>query len=238
MNRIELIQSILDKTNFCNYLEIGTLRGDSFLPVVCKNKIAVDPAFRISFIKRLKWEKRNPSNKQNRYYKMTSDSFFDKVTSKEIEIDRIDIALIDGMHTFAYSLRDVFNCLKYLNKNGIIVMHDCLPPRESAAIPIDYSTKEGMKELNKIRGEWCGDVWKTIAYLRECHSDILESFVIDTDFGLGIVRPRAEFDKPPEIKHVEFERVFKIGYREMIASIEQFLGIKPDEYCSQLISEF
>ncbi len=55
MNRITLIQKIIDKGNFSTYLEIGSQSGKSFLPIKCKNKIAVDPVFDIPIEKKIKW---------------------------------------------------------------------------------------------------------------------------------------------------------------------------------------
>lgn len=51
MNRTQLIQEIFKKTNFTGYLEIGCLKGKSFLPEREKNKTSVDAVFKmIAFI--------------------------------------------------------------------------------------------------------------------------------------------------------------------------------------------
>lgn len=238
MNRIELIQSLINKASFTTYLEIGTQSGDSFLPIVCSNKIAIDPDFGIKPFKKFLWNFKNPVNKKNRYFEMTSDDFFAKIESDKTVLQSIDISLVDGMHLFAYSLRDVLNCLKHLSKGGIIIMHDCLPPTELAAKPIDYTTPEGWSELKSIKGAWCGDVWKTVYYLKEYHSDILEAFVIDTDFGLGIIMPKADFKNPPKIDRVKFNNVNHLLYSDMISDTKRFIDLKQADYCSKLIDMF
>ena len=53
MNRQKLLQEIIDKIDVKNYLEIGTFQGDSFFPLKCQTKIAVDPQFKISRKKKL-----------------------------------------------------------------------------------------------------------------------------------------------------------------------------------------
>ena len=42
------------------------------------------------------------------------------------------------------------------------------------------------EQLDGWTGEWCGDVWKTPALLRSTRKD-LEVFVLDTDYGCGVV---------------------------------------------------
>ncbi len=82
---------------------------------------------------------------------MTSDEFF--ANPPEILIEKgIDLAFIDGLHTYEQSLRDVENCLKYLNPDGIIVMHDCLPSSEAEALP---SLEKAMKHP-EFKGAWTG----------------------------------------------------------------------------------
>ena len=66
MNRIQLIREIFAKSNLTNYLEIGTRKGRSFLPVMAENKVAIDPALVIPFYLKFYWEFKNPKNKNNK----------------------------------------------------------------------------------------------------------------------------------------------------------------------------
>lgn len=95
---------------------------------------------------------------------MSSDTFFDKEHTF-LSKTGLDIAFIDGLHTFSQTLKDVQNTLRYLNKKGVIVLHDCNPLSEVAALPA-----KSIREIQKLNppgftGIWNGDVWKTIAYL-------------------------------------------------------------------------
>ena len=78
MNRIELIQEIFKNTNFEYYLEIGCRKGRSFLPVVAKHKIVVDPAFAIPLLRKLRWGYLVPENANNQYFEEESEVFFEK----------------------------------------------------------------------------------------------------------------------------------------------------------------
>lgn len=96
------------------------------------------------------------------------------------------IYALHGLHTYEQSLRDVQNTLKFLNKKGVIVMHDCNPSCEVAAYSASSFKEAQSLNLNGWTGEWCGDVWKTICYLRSTQKQ-LRICVLDCDCGLGLI---------------------------------------------------
>lgn len=100
--------------------------------------------------------------------------------------DKIDVVLIDDLHTHKQSLKDVENCLKYLSEKGFIVMHDCNPVTESSAYPVSSYERAEKSNLKGWTGKWCGDVWKTIVYLR-LKRQYLNIFVLNCDYGVGII---------------------------------------------------
>lgn len=101
-------------------------------------------------------------------YTMTSDKFFEQ--NQEV----FDIVFIDGLHEREQVVRDVKNSLACLSENGTIVMHDCNP-----------STEE-MQRVPRIQPEWTGDTWKAFVELRTLKG--IEQYVVDTDYGCGIIR--------------------------------------------------
>jgi predicted O-methyltransferase YrrM len=58
---------------------------------------------------------------------ITSDAFFERSMVK------FDVIFIDGLHEEHQVDRDIVNSLQHLNPGGIIVLHDCLPPRRMAS---------------------------------------------------------------------------------------------------------
>lgn len=188
MNRRELIQQILDKKGSGNYLEIGVRRGRTFLPVRAKRKIAVDPEFKISIKDRVVWNLKNPCNLRAEYFEVESDRFFVE-QAPLLDRHRPDVALVDGLHFFEQSLRDVLNVLALLNKGGVIVIHDCNPLAEPDATRAQSAEKavEVNKSYPDWSGAWNGDVWKTIVYARR-HLPGLSVFVLDCDHGLGVIQ--------------------------------------------------
>lgn len=100
--RWDLIQFIIDKYHYTDYLEIGCDKDQSFSKIKIKNKIGVDPI-------------------SGGTIRDTSDNFFRTNNLK------FDIIFIDGLHEFTQVKRDIQNSLKILKKDGFILVHDCLP---------------------------------------------------------------------------------------------------------------
>ena len=236
MNRIELIQAIFQKTELEYYLEIGCRKGRSFLPIVAKHKMVVDPAFAIPFYRKWKWGIKVPENTNNQYFEETSDDFFAK--RKDL-IKQLDVVLVDGLHTYRASLLDALNSLKYLNKDGIIIFHDCLPPNRAAAMPTElFPTKKEKRSIPGWTNEWCGDVYKTIIYLRKAFPEVLDALVVDTDYGLGILRPKVKLN-PIDLKVDEalFEEINKIDYDQLMADTKNLINLKDANYTEVIIKE-
>jgi len=100
--RYDLMQHIIDKYKFTNYLEIGCDKDQTFSKINIKNKVGVDPI-------------------SGGTIRDTSDNFF--VKNKNY----FDIIFIDGLHHYDQVIKDIQNSLKILNTNGFILIHDCLP---------------------------------------------------------------------------------------------------------------
>lgn len=237
MNRITLIKEIFQKTDFKNYLEIGCRDGHSFLRIKAKYKMAVDPCFKISKRRKIKWLFKVPQNINNKYFEEKSDDFYLKRKAHLNKIGQLDVVLVDGLHTFRASLKDVLNSLKYLNNSGIIIMHDCLPPNMGAALPTkDYPNEEEQNAVEGWTGEWCGDVWKTIVYLRKNLLELIDTCVIDTDYGLGIVRPKGKIENGSLIiDEKSFSDIDKLGYDELIQDTKSMLNLKSSDYTKTII---
>ncbi|MDC1155438.1 class I SAM-dependent methyltransferase [Candidatus Pelagibacter sp.] len=101
-SRLEIVQNIIKKKNYKNYLEIGCFDDELFNHIQCENKIGVDPV-------------------SGGTIRVTSDQFFKN--NKE----NFDCIFIDGLHEYTQVKKDIANSLKFLSQDGIILLHDCLP---------------------------------------------------------------------------------------------------------------
>ncbi len=136
--RYELINHLIDKHGYKNYLEIGTQNSINGAAINCEWKTGVDP---------------NPLNRIDgdfkNHHKTTSDDFF------SYNVDMFDIVFIDGLHAYDQVYKDLINSLEFLYNGGCIVLHDCLPTTEERA----KSFKDG--------GMWNGDCYRLIQDLEE-----------------------------------------------------------------------
>jgi hypothetical protein len=232
MNRVELIQKVIDHNRFTKYLEIGSYKGQSFFPIVCKSKVAIDPKFNIPIKRKVKWIYKNPHNIFNKYFELTSDRFFEEKKDFAKKY-KAEIVFIDGLHTFKASLLDVLNSLKFLSKDGVIIMHDCFPPNKAGSTYAN-SLKEAIDmKLEGWTGEWTGDVWKTIVYLKEKYDDKIEVYVLDTDYGLGYVKVKSPIETF-EIDTEIFNKINLLTYEDLTRDTS-IINLKDKDYIENVL---
>lgn len=165
---------------------------------------------------------------------MTSDSFFNE-KRKFLEVNnKFELIFIDGLHTFYASLNDVLNSLKYLSKGGFIVMHDCFPPHEAAATPAESAFEARKKHDGNWPGDWCGDVWKTIVYLKESFKNQMEISVINTDFGLGILKIKSD-NLNLNFNQDLFNSINELDYDYLVQNPEKIINLKNKHLVEELI---
>ena len=114
--RWDLIDYLIQKNKFENYLEIGCDDDQLFSKVNIKNKIGVDPVSGGNIRKK-------------------SDDFFSS------NKDKFDLVFIDGLHIYEQVKKDILNSLKCLKENGIILVHDCMPDSLSKQAVPRYKMK-------------------------------------------------------------------------------------------------
>lgn len=253
-NRHEVAQQVLNHIRGDTFLEIGLDTAEPFFSMQAKRKIGVDPVPSHSLIARLlkksnvtsfvysnslcndkaditisaKIDCQIPSSIKDgsaELYYLTSDLFFEQQAQTIFSKSSIDVALIDGLHTYEQSYKDVINTLNYMQPRGVILIHDCNPPTEIMALPA--SSWEDIKNRN-IPGwdrRWCGDVWKSIVRLRATRED-LKIFVLDCDYGIGVVSkgsPEGRLNlSSPEIDGLSFAHLSK--------NANELINLKPPEY--------
>lgn len=204
MLRYEIINSLIEENGFKNYLEIGVSDPrDCFDKIVCQNKDSVDPGVEFA---------ENPVK-----YKMTSDDFFHFLNTNNLDKHpdfKWDIIFIDGLHISTQVMKDVFNALHHLSWNGYIVLHDCNPPSSHLAREDYY--------VNGKQEPWNGTVWKTIYWLRAHRADISME-VVDTDWGVGIIKKQQSQPIPFDNPFYEYNQMSKNRKRDLgLISVNEF----------------
>lgn len=233
MDRVDIIQAALDATGRGTYLEIGVCAGNSFIPVTASRKIGVDPGHLLSWKRIVKYKLCSILRiKQEAVFKETSDEFF-KDRANLLKEHGVDVAFVDGLHTYGQSLMDVLNCLDYLNPGGIVLMHDCSPADAIAAIPASDISEVVSMKVPGWTGAWNGDVWKAIVHLRSLRDD-LRTFVLDCDNGIGVITRGKSGER---LLYTEHE-IQTMDYDFLEKDRENLLGLRPPEYFQEFLREW
>ena len=180
--RWDLIDYLIKKYDYKDYLEIGCDRDQLFSRIKLKNKIGVDPY-------------------SGGNVRKTSDDFF--LENKK----KFDLVFIDGLHTYTQVKKDILNSVKFLNTNGIILVHDCLP---------DTMSKQAVP---RYKMQWNGDVWKAIVDLRQ--NPELDIYTCEIDQGIGIIKKNNNtsiLKLSAEIDKLKFKDYFN-NYKEYMRVI-------------------
>jgi hypothetical protein len=228
VNRIRAVQQALAMRSNPVYLEIGVSRGQAFQRISADVKIAVDPAFRLTERTR---ELANAKGRVTQYFETTSDAFFENETVL-LEQHPVDVALIDGLHTYEQVVRDVENTVRYLKDDGVIFLHDCNPPFELAGRRADSWDEFMAKQSGPLKiGIWNGDVWKAIVQLRSTRPDLMVG-VLKCDQGVGFVRKGI----PESTLPYSAEQVEALTYAHLKADRKGLLNLKPPRYLTEFLA--
>ena len=145
-NRKYIVQDIINLKNYSKYLEIGCFDDELFKVIKIADKTGVDPV-------------------SGGTIRLTSDQFF--LQNKKF----FDCVFIDGLHTYDQCSKDCINAMKFLDTNGLIILHDMLPRSK---------TEETQK--------FSGDAWKVAVDLSK--SENLEFIIANIDQGVGLIKTK------------------------------------------------
>lgn len=156
-----------------SYVEIGTATGQSLALANC-DAVAIDPKFRIE----AGW-----STKRTRtfFFQQESDDFFRDEDLFDYFPGGVDMAFLDGMHLFEFLLRDFLNIARYLRRNSVVILHDCLPLTE------DMAEREQGISGQPFPGWWTGDVWKIVPAIKKHFPDVRMSCLDCPPTGLVVL---------------------------------------------------
>ena len=150
-SRYEIIQNTINRKKYKSYLEIGCDQDLLFSKINIDKKTGVDP-------------------NSGGTIRDTSDNFFKNNS------DKFDIIFIDGLHEYDQVKRDMNNSIKFLNNDGVIYLHDCMP---------ESFIRQAVPRSSNV---WNGDVWKNIVESRTIKE--IDTYVCFADQGIGVILKR------------------------------------------------
>ena len=191
--RNEIVQNIINIKNYNSYLEIGTFKDDLFNFIKCKEKIGVDPV-------------------SGGNVRKTSDQFF--LENKK----KFDIIFIDGLHHYHQVKKDIQNSLNFLNDNGAILMHDCMPR--------DYY----YQAVPRSQINWNGDTWKAFLEIRTDRN--LDSYCCYADEGVGLILKRPN----KNLLEIEKKNFENFSFNEYVDNYKEYLNLIEYDKLIEIIS--
>ena len=150
-----------------NYLEIGVYDGGALNEALDTTRcIGVDPAPLC--------DRKMP--KYCQLFLETSDEFFQRHKPGRLTgLLTYDMAFIDGMHLFEYTLRDFINVERKSSRHSVVILNGCMPKTE----------KTGSRK--RETEFWSGDVWKIIPVLEKYRPDLkIQIFDVDPS-GIAVI---------------------------------------------------
>jgi len=181
-NRWDLIQEIIDKKKYEKYLEIGCDDDLLFSKINSNKKFGVDP-------------------KSGGNIRKTSDEFFDT------NIEKFDLIFIDGLHEYNQVKKDIRNSLNFLNNDGLILLHDCLP------------TEMSHQAVPRYRHIWLGDVWKAIVFFRQDPN--LNIYTCKIETGIAVIKKELNED----ILDHTIKDCKKLKFKDFYNNYEKFMRL-------------
>ena len=98
----------------------------------------------------------------------------DVIGELKLRHDQVDICLVDALHTYDYTTRDLALTYDLLSDGGVLVVHDCAPMTEAVASPIFAPNN------------WSGESYRSYLDFVLARDD-LDYFTVDIDYGCGII---------------------------------------------------
>ncbi|MBY0432143.1 MAG: class I SAM-dependent methyltransferase [Rhodospirillales bacterium] len=163
----EILKRLHDWLKPAGYVEIGVCHGESLrLAQAPTRAVGVDPAPRL--LHRL--------SATATIFQETSDAFFAaRPLSEALGGASLDMAFIDGLHTFEQALADFINLERWAHPRSVFLIHDCWPLDEPT------QTRE------RLTAFWTGDVWRVMPMLKARRPDLTMFTIKARPSGLGVV---------------------------------------------------
>ena len=179
--RYSIINNIIKHKKYKKYLEIGCFQDETFNKINIDYKVGVDPV-------------------SGGTVRETSDSFFSN--NKE----NFDIIFIDGLHRYHQVKKDIENALKFLNPNGVVLLHDCFPLKlRDQMVPRSHE-------------HWNGDTWKAIVEARTF--EFIDTYTILADQGIGFIIKR----KNRNILKIEDTKFLNLKFKDYYNNNKKFMN--------------
>ncbi|HUQ36473.1 MAG TPA: class I SAM-dependent methyltransferase [Aestuariivirga sp.] len=206
-----------------SYLEIGVETGSTILNVDMPRKDGVDPLF--------KFDTDLFASSDVRFFSQTSDAFWTSGKSRTY-----DIIMIDGLHTFEQTFRDLLCSMRFSHQQTVWLIDDTLPSDVFSAIPDQARCLRERQKLGSRNRAWHGDVYKIVPAIH----DFIPVFDYATIVKSGNPQTLAWFSNRNDFKPrlANLEAISRMNYFDIEPNLGLFNIADEDEAFSRLRTTF
>lgn len=218
--RIKRIKAL---NNAKTYLEIGVSAGQTFLGVDIAYKDGVDPNFRFDTAPVI--------TDKVRLFSQTSDAFW---TSGQGLV--YDVIMIDGLHTFEQTFRDIVASLRYAHARTVWLIDDTLPNDVFSAIPDNARCMQERRKMNIAGNAWHGDAFKVVPAIH----DFIPTMDYVTIINSGNPQTLAWFGNRADFAPFanNLETISRMTYFDIEPNIDLFRLVDEDQAFERLTAAF
>jgi hypothetical protein len=166
-NKTDLIHVISSRLNLRNYLELCTPTAGRRYGEIERTRFRT--ARRLIYNCPTGFDDGQPID-----YRVADISIEDAIRTLQQRSAQVDICLVDGLHTYDCTTRDLTSTYDILSDGGVLVVHDCAPVTEAVASPIFAPN------------DWSGESYRSYLDFVLTRDD-LDYFTVDIDYGCGII---------------------------------------------------
>jgi hypothetical protein len=196
---VRRIHAIRDLLGASTYLEIGVAQGMTFLDVDIAYKDAVDPKFQFDI--------KAHAAPGVRFFQQSSDSFWSGSEGRVY-----DVIMLDGLHTFEQTARDLLCSLRYAHPRTVWLIDDTIPSDMVSAIPDHQVSRRERKRLKLEGMPWHGDVYKLVPFIH----DFLPVMDYVTIVGSGNPQTLVWFaNRAPAPVFNDLERISRLSFLDI-----------------------
>ena len=202
--RLNTIAQMIDAKN---YLEIGVMDGSTFLEIEIEHKDAVDPNF--------KFDTAVHATDTVRFFPVVSDTFWTSDNPKTY-----DLMMIDGLHTFEQTFRDVLCSMRFAHPRTVWLIDDTVPQDVFSAMPDQRQCYRERQAVGLGGWHWHGDVYKVVAALH----DFMPALDYVTIMGSGNPQTLAWFGARPNFapRFGSLEAISRMTYFDIAPNVDVF----------------
>lgn len=211
------INRLLHRSGGTTYWEIGVANGETIEAVDAAQRVGIDPwpVFGLD---------RMPQDMD--FHSMVSDRFFGGLRPKAT----VDAVLLDGLHEFEQTYRDLRNSLLHLSPIGFILIDDTVPADAVAAMPCQQDAVKTALQMNlEFPRPWMGDVYKVVYVIARAHPE-LSHFTFESEGRHQTVVWIRDRSTKAVSSPTAFADASQLGFEDVwLRSLPEWFNAAPDE---------